>query len=135
MPRGFDASDDCIDLASSLFADTFDISYDGISHALTVSAVSSRAPGDEGWTQRIAKPEGNGTGGRDGIDQVEVGLLTTEKAADAEDIKMGGLLGVVGKDEKLSMFISCLQIDPERYANKSRPDNVLLPIAASCSTR
>src|SRR5699024_4798174 len=92
LPRGSDASNDCIDLTSSLFADTFDISYDSISHALTVSAVSSRTPGDKGWTHRVAKPEGNG---RDGIDQVEVGLLTTEKATDAEDIKMGGLLGVV----------------------------------------
>lgn len=135
LPRGSDASDDCIDLSSSLFADTFDISYDSISHALTVSAVSSRTPGDGGWTQRVAKPEGNGNGGRDGIDQVEVGLLTTEKAADAEDIKMGGLLGVVGKDEKLSMLIYCLQIDSERYANEGRAGNVLLPIAASCSTR
>lgn len=102
LPRGSDASNNCIDLASSLFADTFDISYDSISHALTVSAVSSRAPGEEGWTQRVAKLEGNSNGGRHGIDQVEVGLLTMEKAADAEDIKMGGLLGVVGKDEKLN---------------------------------
>lgn len=114
LPRGSDASYDCIKLASSLFADTFDISYDGISRTLTVSAVSSRTPDEDGWTQRVAKPDGNGNGGRDGIYRVEAGLLTTEKAADAEDIKIGGLLGVVGRDEKLSMFISCLQFEFER---------------------
>lgn len=44
---------------------------------------------------------------------MEVGLLTTEKAADEEDIKMGGLLSVVGRDEKMSMFIfsSILNLD------------------------
>lgn len=104
VPRGSDASGDCIDLASSLHADSIDISYDSISRALTVSAVSSRTPAEQGWTKRIAKPDGNGNGGREGIDQVEVGLLTTEKAADEEDIKMGGLLAVVGRDDKLSMF-------------------------------
>jgi len=78
-----------------------------------VSAVSSRTHGGQGWTERITKPDENSNDGREGIDQVEVGLLTTEKAADEEDIKMGGLLSVVGRDEKMSMFIfsSILNLD------------------------
>ena len=36
--------------------------------------------------------------------RLRVGLLGSESAAEPEDIKMGGLLGVVGKDEELSMF-------------------------------
>lgn len=63
-----------------------------------MAVVWPSAPGGDGWTDTIGKPvEADG-------DQVEVGLLGHESAADAEDLKMGGLLGVVGRDEELSMF-------------------------------
>lgn len=63
---------------------------------MTVSAVWNAAP-ENGWTDTIKKPDGK-------MDQIEVGLLGSERAAEPEDIKMGGLLGVVGRDEELSMF-------------------------------
>ena len=87
----------CRDYAASLLsADSIDIGYDSIAHAMTVSAVWNAAPGN-GWTDTIQKPDRK-------TDQIEVGLLGSESAAEPEDIKMGGLLGVVGKDEELSMF-------------------------------
>ncbi|KAL4919473.1 PIG-X [Aspergillus aurantiobrunneus] len=77
-----------------LSADSVDINYDSISHALTMSGFWSGAPGGQGWTETIGKHEG-------GTDQVEVGLLGAEQASEPEEIKMGGLLAVVGKDHEL----------------------------------
>lgn len=75
----------------------------------------AKAPGN-GWTDKIVKP-------KEGIDQIEVGLLGTETAADAEDVKMGGLLGVVGKDEKMSTHSVFLQWYYGRYANHENVQN------------
>ncbi|KAL4870544.1 hypothetical protein BDV12DRAFT_55716 [Aspergillus spectabilis] len=77
-----------------LSADSVDINYDSISHALTMSGFWSKAPGGNGWSETIRKHEG-------GTDKVEVGLLGAEQASDPEEIKMGGLLAVVGDDEEL----------------------------------
>ncbi|KAL4801017.1 PIG-X [Aspergillus venezuelensis] len=87
-----------------LSADSLDINYDSISHAVTVSAFWAEAPGvdyggqrrgqGKGWTEIIRKNRG-------GAEQVEVGLLGAEQANDVEEIKMGGLLGVVGRDEEM----------------------------------
>ncbi|KAL4966775.1 uncharacterized protein BDV14DRAFT_207843 [Aspergillus stella-maris] len=90
-----------------LSADSLDINYDSISHAVTVSAFWAEAPGvgygegegqgqgqGRGWTEIIKKNRG-------GAEQVEVGLLGAEQANDVEEIKMGGLLGVVGRDEEM----------------------------------
>jgi hypothetical protein len=82
--------------ASILSADSVDINYDSISHALTMSGFWSQAPGGQGWTETIGKHEG-------GTDKVEVGLLGAEHANEPEEIKVGGLLAVVGQDEELSM--------------------------------
>lgn len=98
---------DCADTAARLYsADSVDINYDGISHAVTFSAVWTSAPGRDGWTDTIPKPaDGN---------QIEVGLLGSESSAtDPEDIKMGGLLGVVGRDTELSMLSSPLHPSPK----------------------
>jgi hypothetical protein len=76
--------------------DSVDINYDSISHSLTVLGYWSQSP-TNGWTDKIRKHAA-------GTDQVEVGLLGAEKATEPEEIKMGGLLGVVGKDDTLSMF-------------------------------
>ena len=68
---------------------------------MTLAAVWTSPPEKDGWSETISKPA-------DG-DQVEVGLLGTESnAADIEDLKMGGLLGVVGKDKALSKVLSLL---------------------------
>ncbi|EAA63925.1 hypothetical protein AN2240.2 [Aspergillus nidulans FGSC A4] len=65
-----------------------------ISHALTMSGFWSQAPGEQGWTETIGKHEG-------GTDKVEIGLLGAEPASEPEEIKVGGLLAVVGQDEEL----------------------------------
>ncbi|PWY70279.1 protein pbn1 [Aspergillus heteromorphus CBS 117.55] len=75
-------------------ADSIDIDYDAESQALVVSAYWGRSPTENGWTEEIAAPGGK-------HDRVEVGLLGTEKAVEAGEIKMGGLLGVVGVDGEL----------------------------------
>lgn len=49
-----------------------------------------------GWTEELHKP-------KTGADQVEFGLLGAERGIEAEEIKMGGLLAVIGQDKKLSM--------------------------------
>ncbi|KAL4807770.1 protein pbn1 [Aspergillus unguis] len=78
-----------------LSADSVDINYDSISHALTLSGFWSESPGEsKGWSETIRKNEF-------GTDQVEIGLLGAEQANEPEEIKMGGLLAVVGKDKEL----------------------------------
>ncbi|KAA8647635.1 hypothetical protein EYZ11_003232 [Aspergillus tanneri] len=85
----------CLAQAASIAAaDSVDINFDGISHALTITGFWSRSPAG-GWTEKIWKPV------KGVMDQVEVGLLGAEKAVEPEEIKMGGLLGVVGTDDKL----------------------------------
>ncbi|KAE8150379.1 PIG-X [Aspergillus avenaceus] len=73
-------------------ADSVDLNYDSISHSLTVSGFWSRSA--EGWSETISKHAA-------GADQIEIGLLGTERAVEPEEIKMGGLLGVVGRDDQL----------------------------------
>ncbi|EAW12590.1 uncharacterized protein ACLA_010160 [Aspergillus clavatus NRRL 1] len=76
-----------------LSADSVDIDYNSISHALTVSGYWSKSPA-QGWSEEIKQHVA-------GTDKVEVGLLGVETAIEPEELKMGGLLGVVGQDEKL----------------------------------
>ncbi|KAJ5689090.1 Protein pbn1 [Penicillium macrosclerotiorum] len=78
---------------SLLTADAVDIDYDNASHTLRVTGLWASAP-TGGWTEDIHKPSSD-------EDQVEFGLLGVEQAIHAKDIKMGGLLAVVGKDKKL----------------------------------
>ncbi|KAK2801697.1 hypothetical protein FQN50_007610 [Emmonsiellopsis sp. PD_5] len=78
--------------ATLLSADSLDIDYDSISHALTIAGYWSRPSGDaeEGWKETIEKDE-----------RVEVGVLAMEKATEAEELSVGGFLVVVGEDKKL----------------------------------
>lgn len=80
--------------ALALSADSIDLSYDGMSRALTLSGLWPSPEG--GWTEVIRK-RGSGS------DQVEVGLFGCDKAPDLEELKAGGLMADVGEDEKLSM--------------------------------
>ncbi|GKZ18609.1 protease B nonderepressible form [Aspergillus brasiliensis] len=75
-------------------ADSIDVDFDAVSRALVVSGYWGQPVKQEGWTEEIRAP------GKD-RDRVEVGLLGTEKAVEAEEIKVGGLLGVVGVDREL----------------------------------
>lgn len=72
-----------------------DIDYDSISHALTVSSLWTSSP-KGGWTEKLDKPAS-------ATDQLEIGILGAEPGLEPEEIKMGGLLAVVGEDKKLSM--------------------------------
>ncbi|KAK2770196.1 protease B nonderepressible form [Emmonsiellopsis sp. PD_33] len=78
--------------ATLLSADSLDIDYDSISHALTIAGYWSRpsADAEEGWKETIEKDE-----------RVEVGVLAMEKATEAEELSVGGFLVVVGEDKKL----------------------------------
>ncbi|EAU30482.1 conserved hypothetical protein [Aspergillus terreus NIH2624] len=88
------ADEDCLRrVAGLLVADSVDVNYDSISHALTISGYWSRTP-PKGWTEEVrAREAGKG--------QIEVGLLGTEKAIEPEEIQMGGVLAVVGKEDEL----------------------------------
>lgn len=77
-----------------LTADSVDVDYDSISHTLKVTGLWTSPP-KGGWVEKIHKPSS-------GKDQIELGLLGAEKGIEAEEIKMGGLLAVVGEDKKLS---------------------------------
>lgn len=89
---------ECHDRADSLLtADSVDIDYDSTSQSLTVAGLWANAP-TGGWSEDILKPTSN-------ADQVEFGLLGAEQDTRPEDIKMGGLLAVVGSDKKLSAFV------------------------------
>ncbi|KAJ5104474.1 hypothetical protein NUU61_001821 [Penicillium alfredii] len=86
-------SAECHDHADSLLsADSVDIDYDNTSHTLTVSGLWASSP-EGGWTEEIKKPASK-------ADQIEFGLLGAEKGIEPEEIKMGGILAVVGKDKK-----------------------------------
>ncbi|OXV09812.1 hypothetical protein Egran_02425 [Elaphomyces granulatus] len=85
----------CLEHAASILsADSVDIDYDSISHSLIISGYFSKSPGNRGWTEKIRQREF-------GWDKVEVGLLELERATNPEELSMGGLLTVVGEDDKL----------------------------------
>lgn len=98
--------------------------YDSISHALTVSGYWSEAPGAQGWSETIGAREA-------GTDQVEVGLLGAEQANDPEEIKMGGLLAAIGKDNELSKFSSPSPFKVPLADSWLRAYTLLIPITAS----
>jgi hypothetical protein len=87
-----------VDRASSLLtADSVDIDYDSISHALTISAFWSQPPRRQNrWTEEITRHKNAKS------ERVEVGVLANERATDPEDLSVGGFLAVVGEDRKLS---------------------------------
>lgn len=124
------ADEDCLRrVAGLLVADSVDVNYDSISHALTISGYWSRTP-PKGWTEEVrAREAGKG--------QIEVGLLGTEKAIEPEEIQMGGVLAVVGKEDELSRlhFSSRHFVGGRTQANyicePARTHVVFLPISTS----
>ncbi|KAJ5908413.1 hypothetical protein N7495_001095 [Penicillium taxi] len=88
-------SAECHENSNSLLsADAVDIDYNSISSTVTVTGLWASPPSG-GWTEDIQKPVSS-------ADKIEFGLLTAEKdAAAPEDVKMGGLLAVVGSDKTL----------------------------------
>jgi hypothetical protein len=91
-------STECRTRADALLSvDSLDIDYDSISHTLTVSGFWASPPRG-GWTDQFKKPSS-------AADRLEFGLLGAEPGLEPEEIKMGGLLAVVGEDKKLSMWL------------------------------
>ena len=86
-------------------ADSIDIDYDAVSQSFEISVYihepppSEKQDGPEVWNDLISNYEG--------YIATEVGLLHEEKPREAEHLKLGGYLIVIGKDEKASMS-SCL---------------------------
>ena len=90
------ANHKCYEHASSLLAaDTIDLDYDSATQTVTFSAIWAKAP-TGGWKEEINGPSSSS-------EKVEFGLLSVDQAPDPEDLKMGGLLAVIGTDKKLSM--------------------------------
>jgi hypothetical protein len=91
----------CIHSASLLnIADSLDLDYDAISHALTFTAYWSRPPPVlfdpitsktyyDSWTIAVDAH----------AEKVEVGVLSTEAAPDASELQLSGFLTVVGEDK------------------------------------
>ncbi|KAK3652496.1 protease B nonderepressible form [Elasticomyces elasticus] len=81
------------EIATLSFASYIDIDFDAISHAVTLTAV---------WRAGIGNPAARTPaklwGGQDG-GGLEVGVLVPQTADEAEEIKLGGFLTVVGEDE------------------------------------
>ena len=87
-------SDGCSPFVTSLLtADTIDIDYDRTLDTLVLTGLWTTTP-QGGWSEDILKSS---------ADRVELGLLGAEQGTQADEIKMGGLLAVVGQDRKLSM--------------------------------
>ncbi|KAJ5752070.1 hypothetical protein N7520_008987 [Penicillium odoratum] len=85
---------ECITRANSLLtADVVDLDFDASSNTLTMSGIWTSAP-EGGWVEEVHKSASSS-------DKVEFGLLGTEKGISADEIKVGGLLAVVGEDKKL----------------------------------
>ncbi|KAJ6070474.1 hypothetical protein N7467_011793 [Penicillium canescens] len=101
---------------SLLSSDSVDIDYDSISHALTVSGLWTSSP-KGGWTEKLDKPAS-------AADQLEIGILGAEPGLEPEEIKMGGLLAVVGEDKKLK---------PTMFSFPSRHQPLLEPASYTVS--
>ncbi|KAJ5775322.1 uncharacterized protein N7511_000333 [Penicillium nucicola] len=101
---------------SLLLADSVDVDYDSISHALTVSGLWTNPP-PGGWVEQLDKPSSS-TG------QLEIGILGAEPGLEPEEIKMGGLLAVVGEDKKLK---------PTMFSFPSRHQPLLEPATYTVS--
>ncbi|KAJ5317863.1 hypothetical protein PENANT_c004G11031 [Penicillium antarcticum] len=114
--QGKDASECHARADSLLSADSVDIDYDSISHALTVSSLWTSPPSG-GWTEQLDKPVSS-------ANQLEIGILGAEPGLEPEEIKMGGLLAVVGEDKKLK---------PTMFSFPSRHQPLLEPATYTVS--
>jgi hypothetical protein len=80
--------------ASLIVADYLDIDYDSISHALVLNVFRHQPPELGTWNEKFTRSGASS--------KVEVGVLTSERAVEAEELTLGGFLTVVGKDTKPS---------------------------------
>jgi hypothetical protein len=88
----------CADSISYVsLADSVAIDYDATADTITLSTFWSQPHSEAAWTEDIGVIGSSG--------KVEVGILSNEKAIDAEDLTLGGYLAVVGQDSKLSTSV------------------------------
>ncbi|KAL8927994.1 MAG: hypothetical protein Q9208_002069 [Pyrenodesmia sp. 3 TL-2023] len=71
-------------------ADYLDIDYDAISRSLTLTSFRGESPVSGQWSEEI-RPYSNSA-------KMEVGILTSRKATDPEELALEGLLAVLGED-------------------------------------
>ena len=83
-----------VDAASLDQVDSLDVDYDAISQSLVLRLFWSKPPETSGWTAEFDR--GNAR------HRIEVGVLANEKPTQPEEISVGGLLTVVGKDSEPS---------------------------------
>ncbi|KAK5729425.1 protease B nonderepressible form [Elasticomyces elasticus] len=88
------------EVATLSFASYIDIDFDAISHAVTFTAVWRAGIGNPG-----ARTGAKLWGEKDGGGGLEVGVLVPQEAEEAEEVKLGGYLVVVGEDENPSATV------------------------------
>lgn len=85
----------CLDKASSLNAvDYLDIDYDAISQSLVLSAFRYKPPTPGTWTTKFRSLGASA--------KIEVGVLASERATEAEELSLGGFLTTIGESDKPS---------------------------------
>jgi hypothetical protein len=107
--------------------------YDAISHAVSLSAAWSAD------SNALVKRPGSGITDRVVVQfrenhRVEVGVLQSEKADEAEELSLGGYLVVLGEHDKPSMFSLPHNQYDLKLMSTSRPDTVFFPIPPSPSS-
>ena len=87
----------CLSRAGAIAsADYLDIDYDSISQALVIKTYRNQSPTVGGtWNEEIKAIDDT---------KLEIGVLAPEQATEAEELKMGGFLIVIGEDDKPSEF-------------------------------
>lgn len=81
--------------AELLTANYLDVDFDALSQSLTLRMFHDRNSSTHGWTRAISNPWKDS--------RVEVGVLASEKSTEPESLSLGGLLTILGEDEKPSM--------------------------------
>ncbi|EME81833.1 uncharacterized protein MYCFIDRAFT_97860, partial [Pseudocercospora fijiensis CIRAD86] len=95
LPVGSEVGQTCNFIAEAGSRAYIDYDYDVITHAVTITTLSSASSGQNRPGHAVAhkiKPE----------DRLEVGILAPETPDEPEELKLGGYLTVVGDDDKPS---------------------------------
>ncbi|EFW16460.1 protease B nonderepressible form [Coccidioides posadasii str. Silveira] len=87
-------STECRDSAAIIrFADTLDIDYDRVLNSFVVTVYWSKSVANGGWKDTIHSNNSS-------KDKIDVGILAPQQPLDPDEIRIGGLLAVVGRDKE-----------------------------------
>ncbi|EEP79531.1 conserved hypothetical protein [Uncinocarpus reesii 1704] len=78
-------------------ADTLDIDYDRVQNSFVVTAYWSKATGKDGWKDTIYHE-------RSSEDKTDIGILATQQDLEPDEVRIGGFLAMVGRDEELNEY-------------------------------